>query len=216
MLNFIFRLGVVFAIFGFLWFLINLGLSLIRGGRPKTVGETYFLRFIRYFFLVDVTVLFCLDHENNFLSVNFTITAGLILLMYFLGKLQNAQMRSSLFKFQGSPGAESFMEQLKPKFNIKLEALVISLSVALFVLLIIFPQYAANPISTWFYESIIDIEGTPVFGFIFKVIGFFFVLSIFIRLTNALMTVITGGTNRSRHEDNDDDDDHFDDYTEIK
>lgn len=212
LLNFIFRLGVVFAIFGFLWLLVNLGLALIRGNRTKTLGETYFLKFIRYFFLVDVTVLFCLDNEQNFVSINYIVTAGLILLMYFIGKLQNAQMRSSIFRFQGPPGAEGLMQQFMPKFNVKAEAIVIGLSVVTFVLLVIFPQYAANPISTWFYESIIDIEDTPVFGFIFKVIGFFFVLSIFIKLTNSLMAIFTGAATQNNQNDDDD----FDEYTEIK
>jgi len=221
LLNFVFRLGVVFAIFGFLWLLINLGLTLIRGNRKKTLGETYFLKFIRYFFLVDVTVLFCLDNEHNFVSFNHIITAGLILLMYFIGKLQNAQMRSSIFRFQGPPGAENLIEQLMPKFNIKAESIVIGLAIITFTLLIIFPQFAANPISTWFYESIIDIEDTPVFGFIFKVIGFFFVLSIFIKLVNALIAVLTGAAlknpNDDSHDNHDDHDDgSFDDYTEVK
>lgn len=213
LLNFIFRLGVVFAIFGFLWFLVNLGLAILRGNRPKTLGETYFLKFIRYFFLVDVTVLFCLDNESNFVSLNYIVTAGLILLMYFIGKLQNAQMRNHFFRFQGPPGAEGFIQQLMPKFNLKAEALVISLSVITFALLIVFPQYAANPISTWFYESIIDIEDTPVFGFIFKVIGFFFVLSIFLKLTNAIMALLAGAAVGNQ---NNRDDDGFDDYTEVK
>jgi hypothetical protein len=216
-LNFIFRLGVVFAIFGFLWLLINLGVSLLRGSSTKTTTETYILKFVRYFFLVDVTVLFCLDNESNFVSFNFIVIAGLILLMYFIGKLQNAQMRRSFFKFQGPAGAEALMQQLVPKFNVKAEALVIALSVITFVLLVLFPQYAANPISTWFYESIVDIEDTPVFGFIFKIIGFFFVMSIFIKLTNSLMALFTGEAMPNRQgDDSEDDDDHFDDYTEIK
>jgi hypothetical protein len=214
LLNFIFRLGVVFAIFGFLWFLVNLGLAILRGNRPKSLGETYFLKFIRYFFLVDVTVLFCLDNESNFISLNYIVIAGLILLMYFIGKLQNAQMRNNFFRFQGHPGAEGFIQQFIPKFNLKAEALVISLSVITFALLVVFPQYAANPISSWFYESIIDIEDTPVFGFIFKVIGFFFVLSIFLKLTNAIMALLAGAAVGDQR--NQDDDDGFDDYTEVR
>jgi hypothetical protein len=214
-LNFIFRLGVVFAIFGFLWFLIHLGISLLRGGGKKTIPEAYILKFIRYFFLVDVTVLFALDINEGFLAIDKAVMAGLILLVYFLGKLQNAQLRTQMFKVQGLGGA-NFLSQFKPVFHYKSELLVISLSVIIFALLLIFPDYAANPISTWFYESIIDIEDTPVFGFIFKVIGFFFVLSIFMKLASAFTTLLSGRPNE-RGEDNDEgEDDHFDDYTEVK
>ena len=215
MLNFIFRLGVVFAIFGFLWFLVHLGLTLLRGRRKRSLTEAYLIKFVRYFFLVDVTVLFCLSHIDGELFVNKTIIAGLILLMYFLGKLQNAQFRKSFFKVQGSAG-HALLEQFKPQFNVKAEALVIGLSLAVFGLLIIFPQYAANPISTWFYESIIDIEDTPVFGFIFKVIGFFFVLSIFMKLVHAFMAVLTGKVNKSHSPEDHDDNDRYDDYEELK
>lgn len=218
-LNFIFRLGVIFAIFGFLWFLINLGVGLIRGNRNKTIQEAYILKFARYLFMVDVTILFCINQSDGELSWNKTIIAGLVLLMYFLGKLQNAQLRSQAFKFYGNAGM-GLINQFKPIFNLKAEAFVISLSVLIFILLILFPQYAANPISTWFYESIVDIEDTPVFGFIFKVIGFFFVLSIFMRLAQAFTALLAGQSSQNPDDhfgdDNNDNDDDFDDYEEIK
>lgn len=224
-INFIFRLGVVFAIFGFLWWLINLGLSLLRGGRKKTETEAYIIKFVRYLFLVDVTVMFCLDQKGG-LSLNYSIIAGLVLLMYFMGKLQNAQLRTNTVRFQGM-GAENLLQQFKPVFNVKLESLVISVSVIVFALLMFFPEYASNPISLWFYESIIDIEDTPVFGFIFKVIGFFFVLSIFMKLAQGLLTLLTGGkigptSNRNKlgnegtDDDEDEDEDDFDDFEEVK
>lgn len=220
-INFIFRLGVVFAIFGFLWWLINLGLSLLRGGRKKTETEAYIIKFVRYLFLVDVTVMFCLNQSHGELSLNKSIIAGLVLLMYFIGKLQNAQLRTNMVRFQGM-GAESLLQQFKPVFNIKLESLVISVSVIVFALLMVFPEYASNPISLWFYDSIIDIEDTPVFGFIFKVIGFFFMLSIFMKLAQGMLTLLSGGKigpppNRNRFDDDDSGNkDDFDDYEEIK
>lgn len=220
-INFIFRLGVVFAIFGFLWWLINLGLSLLRGGRRKTETEAYIIKFVRYLFLVDVTVMFCLNQSYGELSLNKSIIAGLVLLMYFIGKLQNAQLRTNMVRFQGM-GAESLLQQFKPVFNIKLESLVISVSVIAFALLMVFPEYASNPISLWFYDSIIDIEDTPVFGFIFKVIGFFFMLSIFMKLAQGMLTLLSGGKigpppNSNRFDDDDSDSkDDFDDYEEIK
>lgn len=223
-LNFIFRLGVVFAIFGFLWWLINLGLSLLRGGRRKTETEAYIIKFVRYLFLVDVTVMFCLNQSYGDLSVNKAIIAGLVLLMYFIGKLQNAQLRTNMVRFQGM-GAESLLQQFKPVFNVKLESLVISASVVVFVLLMFFPDYASNPISVWFYESIVDIEDTPVFGFIFKVIGFLFMVSIFMKLAQGLLTLFTGGKigpppndrfNDDESKDDRNDHDDFDDYEEIK
>lgn len=213
-LNFIFRLGVVFAIFSFLWFLVHLGISILTGGRRKSIPEAYVIKFIRYFFLVDVTVLFCYGFNEGTLDLNKTIIAGLVLLTYFIGKLQNAQFRSSAFSIRGNGGMQ-FMNQLKPVFNFKAEAIVIALSVVTFTLLVLFPSYASNPISMWFYESIINIEDTPVFGFIFKIIGFFFVTSIIVKVLNSVLVLIWGGSNDNNRKPPSNEDQEFDDYEEI-
>lgn len=215
-LNFIFRLGVVLAIFGFLWWLINLGLSVIRGGRKKMLTEAYIIKLVRYFFLVDVVILFCLDQFQGQIDLNNTIIAGLVLLMYFIGKIQNAQLRQSIFSVQGNIGMQNMMNQMKPVFNVKYEAVVIVISILFFVGFIFFPNYAVNPISNWFYEAIVDIEDTPVFGFIFKVIGFFFMVSIIMKVAQGFTALLTGNSMNRGGQDSDDSDDDFDDYTEIK
>lgn len=215
-LNFIFRLGVIFAIFGFLWWIINTGFNLIRGGRPKTQAETYILKFVRYFFLVDVTILFCLDLENWNIHLPRLIIAGAVLLMYFLGKLQNAQFKRAFVQLQGAllnKGKEDV-------FNKKSEKLVVVLALAFFVFFSLQPNYAQNPVSTWFYDSILNIEDTPVFGFVFKIIGFFFMISIIMKMVNALNILVSRGgksgddnfpdSNLQRAEDD------FDDYEEVE
>ena len=60
LINLIFRLGVVFAIFAFIWFFISLGLKLLTGGiGRKALGEIYLIKGLQYFFLVNVTFLIC-------------------------------------------------------------------------------------------------------------------------------------------------------------
>jgi hypothetical protein len=217
-LNFIFRLGVVFAIFGFLWMLVQVGYMFLRAGSKASIAETYAVKLVRYFFLVDVTFIFCVDTSGGFVDIHNATIAGLVLLTYFIGKLQNAQLKTQLFSFQAQ-GNMQFMNQFKPQFNFKAEAVVIGLSIAFFTFFIFFPAYAENPISNWFFESIINIEDTPVFGFIFKVIGFFFMLSILMKFVHGFMTLLTGGklpggppnSGASRKKDDD-----FDDYEEIR
>lgn len=217
-LNFIFRLGVLLAIFGFLWWLINLGLNILRGGRKKMLTEAYIIKLVRYFFLVDVVILFCLDQSQGTIDLNNTIVAGLVLLMYFIGKIQNAQLRQSMFSVQGNMGMQNMMSQMKPVFDVRYEATVIAISVLFFVGFIFYPSYAVNPISNWFYDAIVDIETTPVFGFIFKVIGFFFMVSIIMKVVQGFTAVLTGKSfeRNDQSEDDDSEDDGFDDYTEIK
>lgn len=216
-LDLAFRLGVVFAIFGFLWGILNFFLKLLRAGRPKTIVEEYLLKFLQYFFLVNVTFLFCVQKNNaSILMPQELILAGLILILYFTGKLQNNQNRLMLFQMSGAN-----LQQFQSLFNLRGEIIVITLSMAYFVALIFFPEYAANPISDWFYESILDIETTPVFGFIFKVIGFFVLLGILSKLANGFAFLITGAplitVNRQfkRTEKDENKEDRFDDFEEL-
>jgi hypothetical protein len=210
-LNFIFRIGVVFAIFGFIWGFIQLGYSLVRG-KNNNIGETYLIKTLKYFFLVDVIFLF--GYESLELNINQLLIIALILLTYFIGKLQNQQEKKQLFKVvaSGLPITEKH-------FNIKAEIAVIIISVTIFITFIFYPQYAENKISVWFHDSIINIETTPIFGFIFKVIGFVFIVTLFMKLLTSINLMLSGKkivpeqTNSTDQKRNDDD---FDDYIEIK
>ena len=210
-----FRLGVVFAIFGFIWGILNMLLTLLRGARPKTIFEEYILKFFQYFFLVNVTFLFCVQKENSsILMPNELILAGLILILYFTGKLQNRQNRSAIFKMAGNP-----MPNLMTIFNLKAEIMVITSAILIFTAFVFFPEYAQNPISNWFYESILDIESTPIFGFIFKVIGFFVLISILFKLLNGFSYLLSGAplvtVNRQFQSNKKNDENKFDDFEEM-
>ncbi len=75
-----------------------------------------------------------------------------------------------------------------------------------------FPQYATNPLSLWFHESIINIEDTPVFGFIFKVVGFFFLVSLIMKMVSGITFILSGQAFKAQRNKDDND---FDDFTEI-
>ena len=74
-------------------------------------------------------------------------------------------------------------------------------------------------LSTWpFHDSIINIEDTPVFGFIFKVIGFFFLLSLIFKMVNTFTFLISGGKVGNQPPNNngsDSNNNKFDDFEEI-
>ena len=185
LLNFIFRLGVLFAIYGFLWGIFEIGLTVLRSGRPKTIFEEYFIKSVKYLFLVDVTFLFCTSDESNFISEYHLLIASLVLLTYFVGKLQRKQNQMAMFQKMSAMSNNS-------RFNLKAEIIVIIASILLFGTLTIYPAYASNPISLWFKASITDIEKTVIIGFIFKIIGFFFLFSMITKMLNAFMYLISG------------------------
>jgi hypothetical protein len=214
LLNFIFRLGVVFAIFGFLFGLFEIGLAILTAGRKKTLIESYAIKLIKYVFLVDVTFLFCLDLSGETISLyNLVITVS-VLLIYFIGKLQNKQQQQAMFQMMGNG-----IMNMRNNFNIRAEIGVILTSIAVFILFVLQPQLAANPASIWFHESILNIEDTPVFGFIFKVIGFFFLLSILFKMVNAFAYLLSGRAfveiNSHTSFKKKKKDDEFDDFEEL-
>ena len=216
-LDFIFRLGVLFAIYGFIWSLFEFGLRILSQGRVRSTAEIYLIRGVKYFFLADVTFIFCF--ENNLLNsigANKVILAGLILLIYFIGKLQKNQTNSAFFKIAG----KNFSNGQK-QFHYRFEVAIIALALLAFSLFWFYPSIAINPISVLLQDSIVNIENTPIFGFIFKIIGFFFLLSIILKMLNSINFLINGKKNGNQNMSNDsnsqniESDNHFDDYEEV-
>jgi hypothetical protein len=213
-LNIIFRLGVVFAIFGFIWGFFQLIYMLLRGRNTQNIGEAYLVKAIKYFFLVDVTFLFTMD--SNEINVNQLIITCLVLVAYFVGKLQNQQKKMMMFQM-----VSNGMRQDLNKFNLKAEIGVIVFAVLFFVGFIFFPEYAKNPLSIWFHQNILDIEKAAILGFIFKVIGFFFLVNIIMKMINAFTLLLSGApivqssASTTFQNENPKKEDEFDDYEEL-
>jgi hypothetical protein len=213
LLNFIFRMGVLFAIYGFIWGIFEFILVFLNTGKGKTLSEEYVIKGIKYVFLADVTFLFCLDLKDGEISYYQLGLAALVLTMYFVGKLQSNQQKAMLFGRMGGGFPMAYTN-----FNLKAEIGVIALSVLCFVGFIFFKDLSINPISDWFHDSIIGIEKTPIIGFVFKVIGFFFLISMLFKMANGVMYILSGAPLmqasaqfRAGKKSNDD----FDDYEEI-
>lgn len=212
LLNLIFKLGVFFSIYGFLWFFIELGLTFLVGGRKRTRFETYLIKGIKYAFLVNVTFLFSVDlnkHQVNFYNL---IPSALVLSTYFVGMLQQKQRRQVFMGQLGKSAAEGI--------TIKAEIILITLSGILFLGLVCYPQFAENTVALWFQRSILDIESTVIIGFIFKIIGFFFLLGMIFKMLNALNYLISGKPlfdikSRFSKMDTKKEDTHFDDFEEL-
>ena len=213
LLNLIFKLGVLFSIYGFLWFFIDLGLSFLAGGRKRTTAEIYLLKGMKYAFLVNVTFLFSVDLNKHHINFYNLMPSALILITYFIGMLQQ-KTRQQVFMGQ------FVKSQTAVGINIKSEIFLITLCSFLFFGLLWYPQFAENAVALWFQKSILDIESTVIIGFIFKIIGFFFLLGMIFKLLNALNYLISGKPlfdiksrfSRTNEEKNDK---HFDDFEEL-
>ena len=225
-IEFIFHLGVVFAVFGFIWWVFMAILALFRGGRSRNEIETYSLKLINYFFLVSVTARFVVDKRFGLKGaeeLTAHIIGGMILLMYLFGKIQKKEQRLQLMvAFKG------FSSRLKKVFNRKVEIALVILAIGFYLLFIFVPNTTLNPVTNWFVESIINIADTPIIGFVFKVIGFFFLLSVLFRFVGGILSILglqnpiqfQASSFSDFNDKNDDttqnDNDDFDDYEEIK
>jgi hypothetical protein len=126
-------------------------------------------------------------------------------MLYFIGKFQKNQNTNALFSRMG-------VQSQKKQFNARYEIILIAMSFLAFGFLIFDPGIANNPIALWFKESIIDIESTAIIGFIFKVIGFFFLLDILSKTINAFQYIIVKLTSVSKGNGQD----RFDDFEEVE
>ena len=198
-----FQLGVFFAIYGFIWFFVDLGFMLLNGGKPRNLVETYFFKGIQYVFLVNVIFLFSIDMNSGSIALANLFPIIFILALYFIGKFQKSQNNVLMLSRMGIATSTS-------KFNSKYEIIIIILSLLVFIGFIFRPDIANNVVAFWFKESILDIESTAIIGFIFKVIGFFFLMSILFKTVNSFQYISESLMNKNRRKDSD-----FDDYEEI-
>ncbi len=140
------------------------------------------------------------------------VPSFIILIVYFLGKLQKKEQRIQMMS--------NFTQGMNDvPFNRQWEIILIILCGVTFAGLMFYPQFSENAISMWFRQNILKIENTVFIGFIFKVIGFFFLISMFMKMLNALNYIVSGkpllnvktgfGTKKDQSDDS------FDDFEEI-
>ena len=184
-LEFIFVLGINFSIFGFIWGLISFVLKLLRGGQDKqTQAEVYVLRIIKYFFLVSVTAYYMHNFQNA--DTTHMVTGTIVMALYLLGKLQNRTIMNVL---RSNPMLGPFAV---PPIDMKVERFLLLGSLIYFVVCLMLPWMVDNGVVIWFSESILGIYETPVIGWIFKIIAFFFLINIIFRGANVIGRLLNG------------------------
>ncbi len=186
--RFIFGLGVTFSIFGFIWGIIMLLINMVRG-RNRTQVQDYGFRIIKYFFLISVTANYIVTSQegggDSSMGLTNTVLGVIVLGLYLMGKLQNRTMINQL---SNNPMFARFTNSIDPK----VERFLLIGSVIYFVFCMQFPAMVDNAPVNWFTESIINIYDTPIIGWVFSIIGFFFLVTIILRGANVIGSLVTG------------------------
>lgn len=200
-----FQLGVFFAIYGFIWFFIDLGIKFITSGAVKSELSNYLVKGVKYLFLVNVIFLFSVSDTEAKIELRALVPVMLILFLYFVGKFQKNQNKNIFLSRMG-------IQSNAVQFNSRYEMVLIMLSLFVFILFILEPSIAQNNIAKWFKVTIIDIETTAIIGFIFKIIGFFFLLDILTKTMNAFQFIIARIFSKAPSKNKD----KFDDFEEVE
>ena len=211
-LQIIFRIGVILGVFGFLWTLIHMALLLLWPTFRALPQSKTMLQAIQYIFIVQTTLLFCYDESSRLSLGNGSILiTALLLLFYFISKMQRKQQKQILFQFirNGQPTADT------SPFSAIAEWSLIGLGALFFVLCMYNNSLIYNPITLWFRDTIVGLEKAPIFGFIFQIVGLFFVISIFTKSIQSVLNLI-GIKNQDPSRNKKNDKDNFDDFEEIK
>ena len=200
-----FQLGVFFAIYGFIWFFIDLGIKFITSGAVKSELSNYLVKGVKYLFLVNVIFLFSVSDTEAKIELRALVPVMLILFLYFVGKFQKNQNKNIFLSRMG-------IQSNAVQFNSRYEMVLIMLSLLVFILFILEPSIAQNNIAKWFKITIIDIETTAIIGFLFKIIGFFFLLDILTKTINAFQFIIARIVSKAPSNNTD----KFDDFEEVE
>jgi hypothetical protein len=209
LLKLIYNLGVTFAIVSFIWKLIETAITLLRKKRMNLV-ESYILKTSKYLIIANLTALYALNKTNQSDSTLFV--CGIILVMYFTSKLQKEQRKMQFFQMQNNLN----LNQLH--FNFKAEVSIITLSALFFVSLFFIDGIAESNISLFFNQAVTDISNMFLIGFIFQLIGVFFVISILVKTINSIGFILGGKKTQAPMEESNtiENPTDFDDYEEVE
>lgn len=138
-----------------------------------------------YYFLVSLTVVtasqFMQQSEQPNAYYFFPIVGGLVLYAYLMGKMEQRKFMVQL--------NSQLMNQRKPE-DMKYEPIYIAVALALYTVAFYIPQLANNNFMLSLFASIQDIYNTPVIGWIFGLIGVFFLLNMIFRAVGATSTLL--------------------------
>ncbi len=220
-IHLLFNLALILAIFSFVWGFVKFALIVLNGGKLLPYPVSSGLKVVQYLLISSICVLYCFD--ENSLDVSKAIITSLILFGYFVGRLRSFQSKYFQLAMFSGVNNETIKKPEKPV--IWLELVIIAIGLISFTYFLFHIDLASNNASLWFFNAIKNIEKAFFFGFIFQVIAFFFMISLIVRLANAIQALISGElfkplkikeNNDSNPFNNTNNDTHFDDYEEVE
>lgn len=210
-LKFIFQLGIIFMVFQMIWGFFMLIYRLLTGLSERPVYETFAFKILNNYFLISLsaiqTLQYTLKPENP--APLMIILAIAVLYSYMAGRLERNRFVIQM----------NNMRVNTERVNMSWESLLILASLVYYSYAINQPQILNNSANKWFYDAVMAIYETPIIGWIFMFLGFFFLLINLIKSVYVTASAITWVMERiagkPRNNRNDNDEDGYTSYEEI-
>lgn len=181
-LKFIFYIGIAFTVFQMLWWMLNGLISYATSNKSKTLVPTYILKALHYLILMPTLVGFInlkadqgkISADSQILYISITVA---VTLMYLFGKIQK---RQRLNRFRKS--LNQVFNNSIPPFSFKWEIILSIAAIAMLAASFFVPELYQNGFIAWITKAIASIYDAFIIGFIFRIIGIVFVISLFWKL----------------------------------
>lgn len=173
-LEFIFRLGIIFIVFSLVWGFFNMVFRLAIGLRPLNQVEDYSIKIIHLYILASISAMqtsaFLTDGKPKIGIVIFGI---LTLFFYLTGRLERNRMTIRVNNRMFSTNAK------EP--DLRIEMLLIFAGLFYYSLCITNENIVNNNLNIWFFTVVNDLYDTPLLKYIFGFFGILFLVNIIFR-----------------------------------
>lgn len=210
-LEFIFRLGIIFIVFSLVWGFFNLLFRLAIGLRPLHPIEDYTIKSIHLYILASISAM----QTTAFLSegmpkVAIVVFGILTLFFYLTGRLERNRMTIRMNNRMFSSNAK------EP--DLRIEMLLIFVGLFYYSLCITNENIVNNNLNLWFFTVVNDLYDTPLLKWIFGFFGILFLVNIifrsFVFFNNLANTIL--GNKKNKSDGNDSDPSSGSDFTEYE
>jgi hypothetical protein len=200
MIEYIFRIGIIYIVFSFIWAFFLLLYNMMTGFNTGSVWQTFIMKTVKMYFLISIVAIFTISYMHNpKYSGPFIATVGLLTLYsYMVGRLQQKRMIIQINNRMGNMSNA-------PVVDMRMESLLIIAGLIYFTLCLYNTSLPVNAANLWFSKAVDDIYSTPVIGWIISFFGIIFLLFTLLKaamFTVVLLNRITGGKQNNNNDGN--------------
>lgn len=194
-LEYIYKLGIIYIVFSIIWFFFTGLPRFFSTMFNRGLFADYSFKFIQYYFIASLTVVETVLFVENSSSIThlipfFITLGGIVIFLYLAGKTDQAIMKVHIHNNSG---------KIQLGGALKYEPHIVGVIIILYFLSFNFPFIMHNNVTQYLHKGILNFYNTFFIHFVISVVGFFFLISMFVRgavatgrLIEVMKHIITG------------------------